>query len=91
MHFLHRQLIQEGRYLIAENSKVENEIYNNGADHVLIKQLSILNSQLLTYQNMKAKKTSNKSNNMLQTVIMVTRTQSRDSSVHVDKKLTLNQ
>ena len=38
--FLHRQAVHEERFLIAEMSKVENEISNNGADTVLIKQLS---------------------------------------------------
>ena len=38
--FLHRQAVHEERYLMAEISKVENEISNNGADPVLIKQLS---------------------------------------------------
>ena len=54
--FLHRQAVHEERFLIAEISKVENEISYNGADSVLIKQLSTLNSQFLNYQNMKAKK-----------------------------------
>ena len=54
--FLHRQAVHEERYLIAEISKVENEISNNGAEPVVIKQLSILNSQFLNYQAMKAKK-----------------------------------
>ena len=54
--FLHRQAVHEERFLIAEISKVENEISYNGADPVLIKQLSTLNSQFLNYQTMKAKK-----------------------------------
>ena len=54
--FLHRQAVHEEKYLSAEISKVEKEITNNGADPVLIKQLSNLNSQFLNYQTMKAKK-----------------------------------
>ena len=54
--FLHKQALHEERYLNAEISKLENHISNNGADPVLIKQLSTLNSQLFNYQGMKAKK-----------------------------------
>ena len=54
--FLHKQELLEERYLNAEISQLENHICNNGADPVLIKQLSTLNSQLLNNQGMKAKK-----------------------------------
>ena len=54
--FLHKQALHEERYLKAETSKFENHISSNGADPVLIIQLSILNSQFLNYQSMKAKK-----------------------------------
>ena len=54
--FLHRQAVHEERYLIAGISKVEHQISHNGADPVLIKQLSNLNSQFLNYQAMKARK-----------------------------------
>ena len=54
--FLHKQALHEERYLNAEVSKLEYHISNNDADPVLIKQLSTLNSQLMNYQSMKAKK-----------------------------------
>ena len=51
-----KQTLHEERYLLAEISKIENQMSSNGADPVLIKQLSTLNSQFLNYQSMKAKK-----------------------------------
>ena len=54
--FLHKQALHEERYLLAEISKIENHISSNGADPVLIKQFSTLNSQFSNYQSMKAKK-----------------------------------
>ena len=41
--FLNKQVMHEERYLMAEISKVEIQISINGADPVLIKQLSNLN------------------------------------------------
>ena len=55
-NFLHKQALYEEQYLLAEISKLETHISNNGSEPVLIKQLSDVNSQLLTYQSMKAKK-----------------------------------
>ena len=54
--FLHKQALHEERYFNAEISKLEHHISINGADPVLIKQLSTLNSQLMNYQSKKAKK-----------------------------------
>ena len=54
--FLHKQALHEERHLLAEISKIENQISSNGADPVLIKKLSTLNSHFLNYQSMKAKK-----------------------------------
>ncbi len=54
--FLHKQALHEERYLNAEILKLEHQISNNDVDPVLIKQLSALNSQLMNYQSMRAKK-----------------------------------
>ena len=68
--FLHKQALHEERYLLAEISKIENQISSNGADPVLIKKLSTLKSQFLNYQSMKAKNIINRSNSILPIVIM---------------------
>ena len=88
--FFHRQVVHEERYLIAEISKVENQISNNGTDPVLIKELSTLNSQLLTYQNMKAKKKQIKQH-VTDCHHGDSNSVKKNSSAHVDKNLTLNQ
>ena len=88
--FFHRQVVHEERYLIAEISKVENQISNNGTDPVLIKELSTLNSQLLTYQNMKAKKKTNQTT-CYRLSSWRLKLCKKNSSAHVDKNLTLNQ